>query len=381
MMRLSIGTACFVLFNAFFSCGNCLIAQPFFISGYGEGISTSTLKSDGSMTQPVLVARQAKPSFFCLHPALDILYAVTETMRNEPDNPASVVAYRFDRQSLLRGETKELAVINSKSIDGDIPCHVVVDSSGRAMVISNYINGSVVVYKINQDGSIGEESCNIVHKILADKKASNAHCCAISPSNRWALVADLGLDRVFVYAFDPSQGTLTPGHFPTMSLPTGSGPRHLSFHPNGEYVYVINESNMTMTSAQWNEQTGELKVINTVSTLPPDTPRTGFSTAEVLVHPKGHFVFGSNRGHDSIVTMHVDFRNGALKRAFNESTQGKIPRNFRLTPSGEMLLAQNQNSDSVFSFHIDQESGQLTPTGHSIQVAAPACIRFITEGR
>lgn len=356
-------------------------AQPFLISGYGPGISASTLRPDGSMADPVLVASQPSASFFCLHPKLDILYAVTETMRHDKDHPARVVAYSFDRQAFLRGQYPELKILNSQPIDGDIPCHVAIDSDGRAIIISNYINGSVVVFRIQSDGSIGDQSCNIVHQIVANKKASNAHCCAIAPGDRWALVADLGLDRVFVYALDPAEGQLTPGPHPFLSLPEGSGPRHLSFHPNGRFVYIINESNMTMSSAEWNPDNGQLTLINTEDTVPSDIPRSGFSTAEVLVHPQGLFVFGSNRGHDTIVTMHIDFRNGSVKRAFNEPTQGKTPRNFRLTPSGEMLLAENQNSDSVVSFRVDPENGRLTPTGHSIQVSAPACIRFVTERR
>ncbi len=356
-------------------------AQPFFISGYGEGISVSNLAADGSMEAPILVARQANASFFCLHPTLDILYAVTETMRNDKDHPAAVVAYRFDREALMLREVKELEMLNSQPVDGDIPCHVAIDSSGKAIVISNYINGSVVVFPIEEDGRIGPESCNIVHEIVEGKKASNAHCCAISPTDRWALVADLGLDRVFVYSLDAAAGKLTSGPMPHLILPAGSGPRHLSFHPNGNYVYIINESNLTMTSASWDEETGQLSEINTVSTLPPDTPTSGFSTAEVLVHPSGQFVFGSNRGHDSIVTMQVDNSDGSILRAYNQSTLGKTPRNFRLTPDGQMLLAENQNSHSIFSFKVDQDRGQLNPTGQSITVQSPACIRFITEGR
>lgn len=370
-----------LMITTLLSAGSTVCAQPFFISGYGEGIYASRLNPDGAMSEPTPIAQQASASFFCLHPKLDVLYAVTETMRNAPDHPAAVVAYRFDRDSFLDGKSPQLQVVNSQRVDGDIPCHVTIDATGKVIIISNYINGSVVAFPIKEDGSIAAQSCNIVHQLTPGKKASNGHCCAISPGNNWALVADLGLDRVLIYALDVVKGTLTPGEHPALSLPAGSGPRHLSFHPNGKYIYIINESNMTMASAAWEEETGQLKLINIESTIPTVQSTDGFSTAEVLVHPSGRFVFGSNRGHDSIVTMHIDIESGAIRRAFNEPTQGKIPRNFRLTPCGSFLLAENQISNTIFSFRVDQESGRLTPTGYSIDVASPACLRFITEGR
>jgi 6-phosphogluconolactonase len=355
-----------------------MMAQPFFIGGYGEGIYLSNLEASGAMATPVLVARQANPSFFCIHPKLDVLYVVTETMRQDEANPAVVVAYQFDRGAIQRGESPSLKMLNSRRVDGDIPCHIAIDSSGQTIVISNYINGSVVAFTVDRDGSLGPEASNIVHELVDGKKASNAHCSAIAPGDGWVLVADLGLDRVFVYSLEPETGKLTASDHPFLRLPDGSGPRHLSFHPNGKTVYIINETNLTMTSAWWDGNAGELSLINTVSTLPDDTSNvSGFSTAEVLVHPSGRFVFGSNRGHDSIVTMRVDPNTGSISRLRNTPTMGKTPRNFRLSPCGKMLLAENQGSDSVFSFRIDEETGQLTPTGHSISVPAPACIRFI----
>lgn len=356
-----------------------LQAQPFFIGGYGEGIYLSQLAEDGAMSTPVLLAEQKNPSFFCLHPKLDILYVISETMRNDESHPATVVAYRFDRTAIESGETPPLTVLNSQRIDGDIPCHITIDSGGRSLVIANYINGSVVTFVLDEDGSIGEEGSNIAHELVDGKQASNGHCSAIAPGDEWVLVADLGLDRVFVYAFDPEIGKLTPSEHPYLRLPDGSGPRHLSFDPNGRTVYIINESNLTMTSARWDGSTGKLTLINTVSTLPPDTPTSGFSTAEILVHPSGRFVFGSNRGHDTIVTMAIDSESGSIQRLHNTSTLGKTPRNFRLSPKGNMLLAENQGSNTVFSFIIDEKTGELTPTGNSIEVPAPACIRFITR--
>lgn len=355
-------------------------AQSFFISGYGDGIYFSSLSADGSMTEPSLLAKQANASFFCFHPTKkDLIYAVTETMRNDANNPACVVAYRFDRKSALQGVTPKLERINSLPVNGDIPCHVTMDPTGKYLIVANYTNGSVVVYSVDDEGKIVAETSNVVHKLVDGKKSSNGHCSAVSPTGRFVLVADLGLDRVFVYQLDASTGKLTPASNPFLKLADGAGPRHLSFHPNGKFVFIINETNLTMTSARWDEATGKLIEVNSVNTVPPGTVTQGFSTAEVLVHPSGKFVFGSNRGHDTIVTMSIDQTSGVISRTANTATQGKTPRNFRITPDGKMLLAENQSSDTIFSFMIDPTNGQLTATGKSVSVKAPACIKFLTE--
>lgn len=355
-------------------------AQPFFISGYGEGIYYSSLSADGAMAEPKLLAKQHNASFFCFHPTKkDLLYAVAETMRSDANHPASVVAYRFNREAAIAGKDPELTAVAQFPIDGDIPCHITMDPAGGFLVVANYTNGSVVVLSVNQQGEITGQAANIQHSLVDGKKTSNGHCSLVSPSGKWVLVADLGLDRVFVYKVIEPSGKLAPASHPFLRLADGAGPRHVALHPNGKYLYVINESNLTMTSAAWDESLGKLTEINTVSTVPEGTTTTGFSTAEVLVHPSGRFVFGSNRGHDSIVTMAIDQADGSIKRIANTPTLGKTPRNFRLTPDGLMLLAENQTSNSVFSFAVDPSSGKLSPTGHSIEVKSPACIKFINE--
>jgi 6-phosphogluconolactonase len=355
------------------------LGQSFLVGGYGDGIYASSLGKDGSMSPPALVAKQANPSFFCFHPKLDVLYVVTETMRDDPQNPAAVAAYRFDRPAFLNGKTPELQHINSQKVDGDIPCYVAVDSTGSCIVLANYTSGSVVVFPLAADGSIGTETCNIVHQVIEGKKKSNGHCSVIAPGNQWCLVADLGLDRVFVYRLNAQKGKLEPGPNPYLTLPSGAGPRHVTFAPSGQHVYIINETNMTMTAATWNGESGKLETINHASTLPPGATGDYFSTAEVLVHPNGRFVYGSNRGHDTIVAMSIDPKSGAIQRIDNYATGGKTPRNFRLDPTGNYLLAENQNSDNIFSFQVDSKTGVLTATGKSVSVKGPACLRFLNE--
>lgn len=352
-------------------------AQPFFIGGYGDGIYSSYLNPDGSMDTPELLAKQTNASFFCLHPSLPILYAVTETMRDDPNNPAAIVAYRFDAQRMAKKQSSGLAEINRQKINGDIPCHVTTDSKGRILVVANYTNGSVVVFPIASDGSIGSESCNVVHTLIPGKKKSNGHCSVFSPDDRHVLVCDLGLDRVFVYEVDYQSGKLKSGANPYFDLPAGAGPRHLSFHPDGKRVFIINEISLTMTSANWDAEKGLLTAVHHEPTVPEGVDRKGFSTAEVLVHPDGKFVYGSNRGHDTIAVMKLDSASGRIDRISNVSTLGKTPRNFRFDPTGKWLLAENQTSNTIFTFAVDATTGQLAPTQKKVEVKSPACIRFV----
>ena len=357
-------------------------AQSFFIGGYGDGIYSSFLSPDGKMTEPKLAVKLAKPSFFAFHPKLDVLYAVTETMRNDPSEPAAVTAYRVGRSSDAPS-TPTLTLMNSQPIDGDIPCHVSIDATGQFAVMANYTSGSVVVCPLAADGSIKPASDNVQHKGVGEyaSKSPRGHSSVWDPTNRYLFVADLGLDKVFVYELNRGTGKLAPAKHSSMTLAAGSGPRHISIHPNGKWVYVINETNMTLTTASWDSNEGKLVEIQTVSTLPADAKGKGYSTAEVLVHPSGRFVYGSNRGHDTIAGFKVDDKTGMLTPIGHTSPGGKTPRNFRISQNGEFLLAENQQSDSIFSFRINKETGDLKPTGYSIKAPAPACIKFLEYKR
>lgn len=350
-------------------------AQSFIVSGYGDTIYGSFLNKNGTLDAPHELAKQAKPSFFSQHPSLPIIYAVSETMRDDKDNPAKLVAYRIAFSS--EGKISSLEEISSQPIDGDIGCHVTLDSQGRYVFVSNYINGSVVVFPVDRDGKLGAQTCNVVHSIPAGKTRSNGHCSVLTPSEKNLLVCDLGLDRVFNYVVDYKSGVLKPANQAHVDLPTGAGPRHLTFHPDGKHLFIINELNMTMTSAVWDENTSQIRLIHTEDTVPPVPSREGFSTAEVLVHPNGKFVYGSNRGHNSIVLMNFNAPSGTISRVDTFPTGGETPRNFRIDPSGAYLLVENQGSDNVIVFKIDQNTGRLTKTENQISVKGPTCLRFI----
>jgi len=355
--------------------------QVFWIGGYGPGIYASRLKADGSMVEPKLVAKQPKASFFALNPRKDVLYVVTESAIDDQQRAASLAAYRFDRAAYERGEMPELSLINIERVQGNGPCHVTVDRQGRFAVVSNYGSGSVSLLPIREDGGLELESSTIQHQgtgpNTARQEKPHAHCAQIDPTNQWVLVADLGVDRVFVYQLDAESKKLKPSNNPFLSLAGGSGPRHLSFHPDGKSLYIINELNMTLTSAAWDPQIGKLTEIRTVRTVAEDPLQAGWSTAEVLVHPSGRFVYGSNRGHNTIALFAINPKDNSATRIENFSTLGRTPRNFRLDPSGSFLLAENQDSDTVVAFRIDSATGFLKPTGHVVSAEKPACIKFL----
>lgn len=194
--------------------------------------------------------------------------------------------------------------------------------------------------------------------------------------NRHAFVADLGLDKVLVYRFDAGSGELSPRPSKNVTLEPGSGPRHFAFHPTGQYAYVINELASTVSAMQYRAETGELKTLQTVSTLPEDFAGNS-TTAEIRVHPSGKFVYGSNRGHDSIAVMTVDAQSGKLNVVQYQSTLGRTPRNFAVDPTGKYVVAANQNSSNVSVFAIDPEAGTLQPVGRTIDVPLPVCVRFM----
>jgi 6-phosphogluconolactonase len=212
------------------------------------------------------------------------------------------------------------------------------------------------------------------------QKEPHAHSVNLDAANRFAFVADLGLDKVLIYKFDPAKGTLTPNDPPSLSVTPGAGPRHFAFHPNGRNAYVINEMQSTVTAVGYDADHGVLKAIQTVSTLP-----NGFkgdtTTAEVQVHPSGRFLYGSNRGHNSIAIFSIDQKTGALSPIGHQTGQIKTPRNFGIDPTGSYLLVANQDSDSIVVFRIDAKTGDLTPTGSMVEVPRPVCVKMIPQAR
>ena len=209
------------------------------------------------------------------------------------------------------------------------------------------------------------------------QEAPHAHSINLDPAGNFAFVADLGIDRVMGYRFDSETGILSPNETPSASVAPGSGPRHFAFHPSAKFAYVINELLLTVTAFHYDATKGALREMQTVSTLGEDERTGGMSTAHIEVHPSGKFLYGSNRGHNTIVVYAIDPENGALTYVENESTQGKTPRNFGITPDGRFLVVANQSSSDVAVFRIDQETGALTFTGQKVDCPNPVCVQFL----
>jgi 6-phosphogluconolactonase len=246
------------------------------------------------------------------------------------------------------------------------------------VLVANYGGGSVAVLPIQEDGQLGAAT-DVVQHVGSSihptrQQEPHAHSITLDPTNRYALACDLGLDQVLIYRFDSAAGKLAPNDPPGAPLRPGAGPRHLAFHPSGRYVYVINELDSTLTVFAWDETRGTLREIHTMPTLPEDF--AGKNTcADLHVAPSGRFVYGSNRGHDSIVIFAINAQTGELSYVGHESTRGQTPRNFAIDPTGTFLLAANQRSDTIVSFRINQETGKLTPTGQVTRVPTPVCIK------
>lgn len=336
-----------------------------------KGIYVARLDTaSGALSEPELAAEASNPSFLALHPNGRFLYAVGEM--GGPKGGA-VSAFSIDRA------TGRLTLLNQVSSRGSGPCHLAVDKTGRYVIAVNYGSGSTAAFAIQQDGSLGNSTAFIQHAGSSihpkRQQGPHAHSVNLSPDNRFALVADLGLDQVLVYRFDAGKGTLEPNEPPYAKVAPGAGPRHFAFHPSGRSAYVINELASTVTAFTWDARRGVLQEIQTVTTLPKDFSGENY-TAEVVIHPSGRFLYGSNRGHDSLAVFSLD-RQGKLALIEHVPTQGSFPRNFAIEPGGAWLLVANQRGNNVVVFRVNPETGRLAETGRQIQLGAPVCVRFL----
>jgi 6-phosphogluconolactonase len=331
--------------------------------------------SSAKFTPLGLVAETPNPSFLAAHPNGRFLYAVNEISRFQRMlKSGSVSAFAIDPA------TAKLTLLNKQASLGDGPCHLTLDSQGKCLVVANYNNGSVAAFPVSPKGLLDASSAFFQHVGAgADPKRQegpHAHCVVVTPDNRFVLAADLGLDEVLFYRFDLAHGGMVINEPRFVKVAPGAGPRHLVFHPNGKWVYLINEMQSSIVSFAYEPEGDVLSELQTVSTLPKDY--TGQNDgAEIQVHPSGKFLYASNRGHNSIAVFAIDPKAGTLKPVEYVPTQGKIPRNFAIDPTGAYLIAENQQSNNMVVFRIDQASGRLTPTGQVMNVGAPVCITFV----
>ncbi len=339
----------------------------------GEGIYVCDL--DMRTGELVFISKLigiVNPSYLAIEPQQRYLYAVSEVEEHNGKPGGIVGAFQIDSQ------TGDLTPINQQSSHGTAPCYVSIDQNGKWALVANYGSGSAATYPINADGSLGEAHATIQHEGSSinpnRQEGPHAHCIVLDPTNQYVSIADLGLDKVLVYSLNQQTGQLSPTANPSVAITPGSGPRHLAFHPDGHHVYVINEMASTITAFAYED--GNYRELQTISTLPDDFDGIS-NTAAIHVAPSGRFVYGSNRGHDSIAIFACDAATGRLTAIGHESTQGKTPRDFVIDPTGTYLLAANQDTDTVISYRIDQETGALSATGYLANVPTPVCLKAI----
>jgi len=313
----------------------------------------------------------ADPSFLALHPGGRFLYAVNELGEGPEDQTGTVSAFSIDP------ETGALTFLNRQPSGGASPCHLAVDPTGRYVLVANYHSGSIAVLPIGEDGRLGPASARVQHEghsVHQRQKAPHAHWIDLDPSGRFALVVDLGLDRILSYRLDDA-GRLTRHEAGTALLRPGAGPRHLAFRPDGRRAYVIDEIDSTVAVFAYDADTGRFESRQSVSTLPEGYQGRN-ATAEIAVHPGGRFVYGSNRGHDSIAIFAIDEETGDLRPQGHVPSGGRTPRHFAIEPGGRFLLAADQGSDSVVVFRISERDGSLAPVGEPVHVPRPVCLVF-----
>jgi len=328
----------------------------------------------GQLTSIGVAAETTDPSFLAVHPNGKYLYAVNEIGNFNGGTSGALSAFAID------AKTGTLKFLNQVPTRGAGPCYVSLDKNGEFVLVANYDSGSIASFPVQSDGSLGTTSGFVQHSGSGPDKerqeGPHAHWIGTSPDNRFALAVDLGLDQVIVYGFDSSKGIFTPMLSGFAKVKPGAGPRHLAFHPDGKFAYVLSEVESSVTVFSYQPKTGTLTSLQTISALPKDF--SGHKeAAEIVVHPSGKFLYTSNRGHDSIAVFAIDEKKGTLKSLGQVLTGGKTPRHFAIDPTGAYLLAENQESNNIVVFHIDPATGGLTPTGQTIEVPSPVCITFV----
>lgn len=330
--------------------------------------------SSGALSHLKTVKGVVDPSFLAVDRHRRFLYAVNEVEEFGGKPGGAVSAFSIEQG---RGD---LNFLNQQPSLGGAPCHLITDRTGRFLLVANYVGGNVSVLPIGRDGRLGAPTEMVQHRgssVNHDRQEGpHAHCVTQDHGGRYSFVADLGLDKIMIYQFDAKKGKLRPNQEPWALVKPGAGPRHFTFHPNGRFAYVINELDSTLNAFAYHQSSGTLSEVQTISTLPADFSGVN-SCAEVVVAPSGKFLYGSNRGHDSIVVFAIDERTGKLEYIQHQPTLGKTPRNFTIDPTGAFLLAANQNSDTIVVFRIERASGRLSPAGQVAEVPTPVCLVLV----
>jgi 6-phosphogluconolactonase len=330
--------------------------------------------ASGQITDLGLVATSDQPSFIAADPANKYLFAANESQTYQGRPSGGVSSFSIDKT------TGKLTFVNEVASRGASPAHITTDRMGKYVLVSNYDGGSLAVFPVDADGKLGDASDFVQHHgsgvDASRQSAPHVHDTVMSPDNRFAVSADLGLDEVFVYPFDAATGKL--GAQPrAINITSGFGPRHLAFSADGHYVYLLSELSSVVTELPYDPSNGAMAVRQTLRLAPASDTNAQKSGAEIAVSPSGKFVYASNRFDNLIGIFSVNPDNGNLTRTETVPLDGKTPRNFAIDPAGQWLWEANQDSDSVILYRIDPKNGGLMPSGLTLKVPAPTCVLFV----
>lgn len=340
-------------------------AQPVFIGTGDKAIYLSDFDSEtGTLTEPTLAVEFKQPGFLALHPEKPVLCSI--------GGDSSVAGFSI-------GENNSLTLLGKTPSGGNGPCHLAVDASGRTLAVANYSSGTVSTIRLEADGKPGE----VVSEIKIEgsgpnerrQKDPHPHGVYFDNANRFLFAVDLGADKTFTYKFDPATSEITPSETADFKSPPGSGPRHMAFSPDEKNAYIIHELLNTVSVASFNKNSGALTEVQTIPTLPEGFDGMN-TTAEIEVHPNGNFVYGSNRGHDSIVVYKRDPEAGKLSFLQHVPCGGKVPRHFKIDPSGKWLICGHQDSNTISVLSLDPETGKLGEPQSTVKAPKPICILF-----
>jgi len=328
--------------------------------------------ASGQLTTIGVAAETPDPSWVAVHPSGKYAYAA-----NEAGKASTVTAFAVEAK---RGKLKQL---NQMPALGEDPCYLSFDKTGKYLLVANYSSGTIAVFPILADGRLGEHTAvmkdqGAIGPNKERQEAPHAHWIETTAGNRYVYVADLGLDRVLIYKFDATKGSLAagePSDFFSATLSPGTGPRHVAFGPGGKFMYVLGELQSAVTVFA-NEAQETYRSVQQISALPKEFSGRN-DAAEIAVHPNGKLLYTSNRGHDSIAIFAIDPAKGTLTFVAHVLTGGKEPRHFAIDPSGKYLLAENQFSNNIVVFKIDAATGGLTPTGQVVEVPSPVDLTFV----
>jgi 6-phosphogluconolactonase len=345
------------------------------VPGKGEGIYVCRLDPvSGALETLGRTTGVSNASYLALDSSRRWLYAVNELKSFDGVPSGTVSAFAVD------AATGGLTFLNKQLSHGTDPCYVTVDAQRRHVFVANFMSGSVCVLPVRDDGSLDEASDVHQHQGSSldpvRQSGPHAHSVTLDAANRFAFVADLGLDKLMIYRYDAARGKLEPHQIPWIEMRPGSGPRHLAFHPGGRFAYLVNEIDSTVAVLAYDAAAGSFALLQSISTLPQGFAGTS-KCAEILVSPAGRHLYASNRGHDSIVAYAIDPHSGMLDLVGHTPTQGKTPRGFAISPDGAFLVAANQDSDTVVVWRIDPTSGELQPTGATLRIPTPVCVKFL----